>query len=84
MLARGLAAVWPKARRHVVQVGRDLTQREVACAQVHRYPLAFGKVAKITPPFDSDPHHDAKAWEVCLARHRSERVVFWNVAPTAR
>ena len=84
VLARGLAVAWPNARRHVVQVGRDLTPREVAGAQVHRYPLAFGKVAKITPPFPSDPHYDAKAWEVCLARHRPGRVVFWNVAPVAR
>ena len=83
VLARGLAAAWPKARRHVVQVGRDLSPREVAGAQVHRYPLTFGKVAKITPPFPSDPHYDAKAWEVCLARHRAGRVAFWNVAPIA-
>jgi len=67
-----------------VQVGRDLSPREVAGAQVHRYPLAFGKVAITTPPFPSDPHYDAKAWEVCLTRHRPGRVVFWNVAPIAR
>ena len=84
VLARGLATAWPKARRHVVQVGRDLTPREVAGAQVHPYPLAFGKVAKTTPPFPSDPHYDAKAWEVCLARHRSGQVAFWNVAPLSR
>jgi hypothetical protein len=66
VLARGLAAAWPSVRRHVVQVGRDLTPREVVGAQVHRYPLAFGKVAKINPPFPSDPHYDAKAWEVFI------------------
>ena len=62
----------------------DLTPREAAGAQVHRYPLAFGKVAKITPPVPYDPHYDAKAWEVCLARHRPGQVVFWNVAPIQR
>lgn len=31
--------------------------------------------------FPGDPHYDAKAWEVCLARHRPGRVVFCDVAP---
>ncbi|WP_162300847.1 hypothetical protein [Alkalilacustris brevis] len=67
-----------------MQVGHDLTPRAVAGAQVHRYPLAFGKVAKIARPLPSDPQYDANTWEVCLARHRSVRVVFWNLAPVTQ
>ncbi|MCL5779202.1 PLP-dependent lyase/thiolase [Limibaculum sp. FT325] len=83
VLARGLAAAWPKVRRHVVQVGRDLSPHDIAGASIHRYPLAFGKTALLTPPFPSDPHYDAKAWETCLAKHRPGGVLFWNVAPLA-
>jgi hypothetical protein len=35
VLARGLAAAWPNARRHAVQVGRTLTPRDVAGATIH-------------------------------------------------
>ncbi len=84
VLARGLAMAWPKARRHVVQVGRELAARDVAGAQIHVAPLAFGKATRSLPPFPSDPHYDAKAWEVCNARRGAGRVLFWNVAGPAR
>ncbi len=83
VLARGLAAAWPHARRHVVQVGRALSQRDVAGATVHVYPLPFGREARIKPPFPSDPHYDAKAWELCAARKGAGRVLYWNVAAPA-
>jgi hypothetical protein len=84
VLARGLASAWPNARRHVVQVGRTLTANEVAGATIHVYPLPFGREAKSKPPFPSDPHYDAKAWEQCAARKGLGRVLFWNVAGPAQ
>jgi hypothetical protein len=80
VLARGLAAAWPKARRHVVQVGRTLTAADVAGATIHVYPTPFAREAKSKPPFPSDPHYDAKTWELCAVRKGSGRVLCWNVA----
>lgn len=90
VLARALAQAWPRARRNVVQVGRELEAKDVAGATVHIYPCPFAAVAKASPPFPSDPHYDAKAWEVLgldprmTARKGPGRVVFWNVAGPAR
>jgi hypothetical protein len=79
VLARGLAAAWPNARRHAVQVGRTLTLRDVAGATIHVYPAPFGRQALRKPPFPSDPQYEAKAWEVATAYRGAGRVVFWNV-----
>ncbi len=83
VLARGLAAAWPKARRHVVQVGRALSANEVAGATIHAYSVPFGREAKSKPPFSSDPHYDAKAWDLCTAQRGPGCVLFWNVAGPA-
>jgi threonine dehydratase len=84
VLARGLALAWPRARRHVVQIGRELTPREVAGARIHVHPKNFGERATIVAPFPSDPHYDAKAWEICIALRGPGNVLFWNVAPLPR
>ena len=84
VLARGLALAWPKARRHVVQIGRDLTQREVAGATIHIHPRKSTDRAALSAPFPADPHYDEKAWELCLAKRGPGRVLFWNVAPLPR
>ena len=84
VLARGLALAWPKARRHVVQIGRELAPKDVAGARIHVYPRAFGQVAIIGAPFPADPHYDAKAWELCVAMSGPGRILFWNVAPLPR
>lgn len=84
VLARGLAAAWPKACRHVVQVGRTLMPTDVAGAIIHAYPARFGREAPTKPPFPSDPHYEAKAWEICVTRKGQGRVLFWNVAGPAR
>ena len=84
VLARGLAMAWPKARRHVVQVGRELSPRDVAGATIHIHPKKFGETASVRPPFPSDPHYDAKAWEMCMAKRGPGNVLFWNVAPLPR
>jgi hypothetical protein len=84
VLARGLAQAWPNASLHVVQVGRTLSPNDVPGATVHVYPEEFKWPTKKLPPFPSDPHYDAKAWEVCLARKGSGRVLFWNVTGPAQ
>ena len=81
VLARGLAQAWPNARRHVVQVGRT---PDVAGAAIHVYPKPFKWPTKKRPPFPSDPHYDAKAWELCLAHKGSSGVLFWNVTGPAQ
>ena len=84
VLARALAAAWPDARRHAVQVGRALVPADVAGATIHVYPRKFGDTADIITPFPSDPHYDAKAYGMMTARKGPGRVVFWNVAGPAR
>lgn len=85
VLARGLARarVWYGARLHVVQVGRKLTPADVAGAEIHISPYKFSDACREAPPFPSDPHYDAKAWEIARARHGPGNVVFWNVTGPA-
>ena len=70
--------------RHVVQVGRTLSPNDVAGATIHEYPKPFKWATKNQPPFPSDPHYDAKAWELCLAHKGSGSVLFWNVTGPAQ
>ena len=79
VLARGLAAAWPHARRHAVQVGRTLAPQDVAGATIHVYPAPFRSVAPCIPPFPCDAGYEAKAWEVAMAHKGPGQVVFWNV-----
>lgn len=79
-LARGLHLAWPKARLIAVQVGRALMSEDVGGGEIVAYDRPFSGVARTQPPFPSDPHYDAKAWELCLANaNRRKRVLFWNV-----
>lgn len=82
-LARGLAQAWPHARRHVVQVGRELSRADVAGATIHVAPLAFSAPCKEAPPFPSDKHYDAKAWQIVIERKGAGLVLFWNVTGPA-
>ena len=84
VLARSLAAAWPSARRHVVQVGRALSKEDVAGATIHVHPLGFRDAIKDATPFPSDPHYDAKAWQICKARRGAGLVLFWNVTGPAK
>ena len=84
VLARSLAKAFPAARRHVVQVGRELNARDVAGATIHKARLPFSKPSAAAVPFPSDPHYDAKAWEICKARRGGGLVLFWNVTGPAR
>jgi hypothetical protein len=83
VLARGLAKAFPHARRHVVQVGRELSPEDVAGATIHVAPRKFGQEASTRPPFPSDPHYDAKAWEICRREKGPGTVLFWNVTGPA-
>ena len=84
VLARGLALAWPRARRQVVQIGRELAPKDVAGAKIHVHPRKFGEKAALGAPFPADPHYDAKAWEICIAKRGPGQVLFWNVAPLPR
>jgi len=83
-LCRSLIRAWPKARHVAVAVGRDIPSEDVGGATLIRYPAPFEKHARVVPPFPSDPHYDAKAWEIATTRKRAgRRVLFWNVTGPA-
>ena len=72
-----------EANRAQVAIAADpLPEWRVGDA-IHIYRRPFSDVAKALPPFPSDPHYDAKAWETMTARKGPGRVVFWNVAGPA-
>lgn len=79
VLARGLAMAWPDVPLHVVQIGRPV-ERLPRGTILHVHPLEFGAHCTIKPPFPSDPHYDAKAWQLCTRLRRKDgTVLFWNV-----
>ena len=61
-----------------------VSPNDVAGATLHVYPEEFKWPTKKLPPFPSDPHYDAKAWEVCLLRRDRGSVLFWNVTGPAQ
>lgn len=84
-LSRALQQAWPNAKHFAVAVGRNIPQSMLGIAKQIRYPKPFEQHANVVPPFPSDPHYDAKAWEVCRAlRDSRKRVVLWNVTGPAR
>jgi hypothetical protein len=83
VLARGLAAAWPYAHRHVVRIGREFSPLDVDFATAHEYGSNI-RDTMTCDDFPSDPHYDAKAWSVCVNKcSKSGLVVFWNVAGPA-
>jgi len=85
-LSRALQAAWPGAHHVAVAVGRNIPQAALGAAEQLRYPRPFEAHARLNPPFPSDPHYDAKAWELAIARsyRLGRRVLFWNVTGPAR
>lgn len=83
VLARSLAKAWPEAKRHVVEVGRELSYLDVAGATIHKAGISFNKAIAGRPPFPSDPHYDAKAWFKCKSLHGKGLILFWNVTGPA-
>jgi hypothetical protein len=83
VLSRSLAKAFPNARRHAVQIGRKLSPADVAGAEIHISPLAFKDPISAKPPFPSDPHYDAKAWDICRKMRGQGSVLFWNVTGPA-
>lgn len=77
-LNRGLQLAWPDANANVVQVGHNMSEREIGRAKHWKSDLSFDRPAKILPPFPSAPTYDAKAWEFII-REASEDALFWNV-----
>lgn len=78
VLARGLAAAFPASRRHVVQVGHKVTPDSVTNAIIHVFGPPLRSEIECHE-FASDPHYDAKAWQLCKERHGGGLVLFWNV-----
>ena len=82
VLARSLARAFPGVPLHCVQVGRELSPEDVAGGTIHAYPKPFSHALAAQPPFPSDRHYDAKAWQVC-AQHAKPGALFWNVTGPA-
>lgn len=78
VLLRGLADGFPGARIYGVRVGHELTREQAGRATILGQPLRFDQQAHQRPPFSSDPHYEAKAWQVAVARHKG-LALFWNV-----
>ena len=78
-LVRGLRLAWPDAQLNAVVVGKSVTDQQIGYAVRHRVEYAFKDEARTRPPFPSDLHYDAKAWEVCMASPVRPLTVFWNV-----
>lgn len=80
-LATALSEGFPHADIHAVSVGHKLTQADVGRAKIHVYGKPFSWTPRKRPPFDADPHYEAKAWELCIKlSDPSKYVLFWNVA----
>ena len=85
-MSRGLQLAWPDAIIHVVQVGHNMTEKEIGRAIHHKSPYKFDKPVKEkdAPPFPSAPTYDAKGWSVMKEHHKiygqSRDVLYWNVA----
>lgn len=79
VLARALTRAYPSASINVVEVGRELSSSDVSGARIWKTPLPFDKPHKISPPFSSDLHYEAKAWEICKLNKGKGKVLFWNV-----
>lgn len=86
VLARALARAFPRAKRHVVQVGHIVKPADVAGARIHVWPGSqLRDVGPLNEDFDSDRHYESKAWAVCKKkRTRRGRVLFWNVIGEAQ
>lgn len=82
VLGRAMRKTWPDAKIFVVMVGRKKTP--VEGAQHIFFPKPFEWQAA-QPPFPSDPHYDAKAWQTLKSRgeKRPGQVLFWNVTGPA-
>lgn len=79
VLARALTLAYPTAAINVVEVGRKLRPSDVSNAKIWKTPLPYNKPHKVSPPFSSDLHYEAKAWEVCKLNKGKGKVLFWNV-----
>jgi len=86
VLIRALGKAFPHAKRHAVQIGRTLSKADVDGAEIHISPLKFSQPlyrAEHSQPFPSDPHYDAKAWDICRLHKGGGNVLFWNVTGPA-
>jgi hypothetical protein len=85
VLAKALRHAWPNAKLMVVTVGKKISWWDCGKPQGMFVPnILFNKPCLAILPFPSDPHYDAKAWQLCLDNESGGRLVyFWNVAGSA-
>jgi len=85
MLARCLGRAFPDARVHGVVVGlrsRNGAQAFPPNVELHDCPYDFAQPCAVRAPFPSCLNYDAKAWEAMIeSKPKTNRVLFWNVAP---
>lgn len=77
MLARALAAAWPRASINAVRVGAaPVLPPGAICWQA---PEGFAAPARELPPWPSVVSYDAKVWQFA-SRYAGEGALVWNVA----
>jgi hypothetical protein len=78
-LTRALQRVWPEASFYAVQIGHDVSRKELGNAKRLDAPEVFERSAKRPPPFASCTNYDAKAWQF-VNHQAASGALFWNVA----
>lgn len=74
---------WAQPPWVLTKIVRNRSPQEVGRATIHVYSRKFSHRDALAVPFPADPHYDAKAWELCLAKRGPGRVLLWNVATLA-
>lgn len=85
-LNRALQLAWPSSIAHVVQVGHNMTDKEIGRAIHHKSNYKYDVPVKNDelPPFPSAKEYDSKCWKIMLDYYKINKpignVLFWNVA----
>lgn len=79
-ITKGLQIAWVRAKHLAVAV-IDLPQADYGTAELFRTRTPFEEPATEHPPFECNPHFEAKAWPFAKAlAQKHEGVLFWNPA----
>lgn len=69
---RSLQVAFPSARFHAVLVKGN--HPDVGKAEIHIPKETFKELARVMPPYPSNPNYDAKAWGMLVEKSRTERI----------
>jgi hypothetical protein len=77
---RGMQNAWPDIPSNVIQVGHNMTEREIGRSKLYKSEYKFDKKVKDEemPPFPSAPTYDAKGWKF-VSQYAKDGSIFWNV-----